>query len=80
MSILAGMTVQTFRGTVRLWPSAASLAADLGVSIEAVWKWTQRDSIPSDQWTALIAAAAARGIEGVSAEALAAAASRKQQA
>lgn len=72
--------MKTFREVIDRWPSAAALARDLGLQYNTVAGWVRRDSIPAESWAAVIAAAKARNLEGVDAEALVqlAAANREQ--
>jgi len=62
---------------ISLWPNYAALADDLGVKVHAVQKWKLRDSIPGEWWAGTVRSAAARKIEGVTLEALAAYAAEK---
>jgi hypothetical protein len=48
------MMAQTFKSVVDLWPSPDAMAADLGVKVETVRKWRQRDSIPAENWLAIV--------------------------
>ncbi len=59
-----------------------AVAAMLDSPLGTVSAWKSRDSIPAEHWSKLIGAAVARGVEGVSYEALAriAAARRKPAA
>lgn len=53
------------------WPSIAEFAGDVGCSYEAARQMRRRNSIPSAYWLRAVEAATARGIDGVSLEALA---------
>ena len=54
--------VMDFRDVIALWPRTAELAADLNEKYETVRKWKTRNSIPSDQWHAVVNAASIRGL------------------
>lgn len=58
---------------INLWPSLSSFAADLGIAYGTAKAMRRRGKIPAEYWTAMVAAAERRNIEGVSLEALAAA-------
>ena len=60
LSILAFMR---FFHVIDLWPSAKVLAEDIGENTATVHKWRQRDSIPGDQWLAIVAAGGRRGYD-----------------
>ena len=70
----------THRDIIALWPSSADLARDLDVPGDNVRKWKAHNRIPGWYFTALATAAERRGYSGVTAEALAAALSRSQEA
>lgn len=50
----------SFRSIIELWPSREAMAVDLGVGAAAVSKWWQRDSIPAEYWSGLLATDRAR--------------------
>lgn len=52
--------VTSFQEIVELWPSPDAMAAELGVRVEAVRKWRQRDRIPADLWAAIVDTPTAR--------------------
>ena len=56
------MKTYTFGEIIGLWPSIADLARDLEVPYGVVKQWKRRDSIPSDRWLSIVAAAGSRGI------------------
>lgn len=62
----------SIRSLLALWPSQEVLAADIGASVSAVRKWAQRESVPSEYWSGLVAAALGRNISGVTLDVLAA--------
>lgn len=62
--------MESFSQLIGLWPSMSQLAADLAVPYGVVKQWRRRDSIPSEYWRALIAAAKQRGISGITADLL----------
>jgi hypothetical protein len=68
--------MDTTTDIIGLWPNAASLADELGVSVITVRSWKQRNSIPPGYWLTLVASAKARGIDGVTLTVLAGMAER----
>lgn len=52
----------TFADIIGFWPSRAALAGDIGVPMERVKKWAQRNSIPGEYWASLLISADGRGI------------------
>jgi hypothetical protein len=52
---------QSFQDVLALWDSPDALAEAIGVKVETVRKWRQRDSIPSDYWLRLLESARATG-------------------
>lgn len=68
----------SFREIIAAWPSRAEMASDAGVPHYGVVKqWHLRDSIPAARWAALVDAARARNIPGISLELFAALAKRQ---
>lgn len=53
------------------WPSISVFAEDIGAPYQTAKAMRRRGSIPSRYWLRVVEAAAARGISGVSLEALA---------
>ena len=53
----------TFQDVIDLWPTARSLAEDVGENTATVHKWRQRDNIPGEKWLALVEAAKRRGFK-----------------
>lgn len=58
----------TVRDIIDLWPSRSALADDIhadddSVTLQAVHKWAQRNSIPSRYHAVLLRAAPRRGVE-----------------
>ena len=49
--------METFADIIGLWPTAETLASDIGT----VRAWRNRNSIPSNRWGDVIAAAKVRG-------------------
>lgn len=47
--------VTSFRSLIELWPSRDGMASDIGARASAVSKWWQRDNIPAEWWTAILA-------------------------
>lgn len=62
--------MQTFISLLAAWPSRDEVAADCGVDVGVVKQWLRRDRVPAEYWIDLIDAAARRGIQGVTCEAL----------
>ena len=67
----------SFRSIIELWPSRETMAADIGAKAAAVSKWWQRDSVPAEWWSAVLATEIAAGA-GLDAAALTALAAREQ--
>ena len=61
---------QDWGGVISLWPSSAALASDAHVSVITARSWRRR-GIPGRYWKTISAAAARRGIAGVTVERLA---------
>ena len=55
-----GMPVEaeaiSFRSIIDLWPSADAMAGEIGAGVAAVRKWSQRDRIPAEWWSDVLAA------------------------
>ena len=66
----------SFRSIIELWASREAMAADIGAGASAVSKWWQRDSVPAEWWSAVLATDKAK-TTGVSAEMLTALAARE---
>jgi hypothetical protein len=49
--------IENFRDVVALWGSPEAMASAIGVKVEAVRKWRQRDSIPSEYWLRIVESA-----------------------
>jgi len=60
----------SFRTVIELWVSREAMASDIGARASAVSKWWQRDNIPSEWWTRVLAAETAK-TGGVTADLLA---------
>lgn len=74
-----GMTdLASFRSIIELWPSREAMAADIEAKAAAVSKWWQRDSVPAEWWSSLLATGIAVDA-GLNAEALTALAARKSE-
>src|SRR5216684_747000 len=57
-----GMTdLSSFQSIIDLWPSREAMAADIGAKASAVSKWWQRDSVPAEWWSAVLATEIALG-------------------
>lgn len=74
--------ITSFRDIVELWGpkdahrSRINMGADIGVSAMLVTKWWQRDWVPPEYWTAILATEKAKEA-GLSADLLAEIASRR---
>ena len=64
--------MRSFAEIIDAWGTRGALARDVGAPAGRVAVWRYRDRIPATYWLKLVAAAAERGIEGVSLETLAA--------
>jgi hypothetical protein len=72
-----GMThLPSFQSIIDLWPSREAMAAEIGAKPAAVSKWWQRDSVPAEWWSTILATERAVGA-GLNAEALTALAARQ---
>lgn len=65
---------------INLWPSIGDFAADLGVEYGTAKAMRRRSSIPPEYWLSMVAASSARGIKGISLDALAQAAAAPERA
>lgn len=72
--------METFADIIGLWPTAESLGDDIGQTGLVVRAWKRRNNIPSEHWASVIRAAASRGLDGVTAEALTDLAARRSAA
>lgn len=70
--------MNTFSQLIDLWPTKAEFASDLGVEYGVAHQWDRRDSIPSDYWNDVIAAAERRQLKGINLELLAEISSKKK--
>lgn len=69
--------MHTIAEVLARWPTDADFARDIGVKPNHAQTMKVRNSIPSAYWSQIVAAAAARGIEGVTLELLASIAAAK---
>ena len=53
--MLAEAASISFRSIIDLWPSADAMAGEIGAGVAAVRKWSQRDRIPAEWWSAVLA-------------------------
>jgi len=60
--------METFADIIGLWPTAETLASDIGDRGVTVRAWRNRNSIPSNRWGDVIAAAKIRGYADVTPE------------
>jgi hypothetical protein len=63
--------MQSFVQIINSWPTAEEFGRGIGIPGGTARQWRNRDSIPASYWTAVVSAAEARGIEGISYEMLA---------
>lgn len=67
--------MNSFRSIIELWPTREEMAVDIGAKPSAVSKWWQRDSIPAEWWSAVLASPLS-GEAGLTAEILTSLAAR----
>lgn len=53
----------SFKAVIRMWPTKALMASDLGVKQSRVEKWYVRDAIPAEFWVVLIQTADRGGLD-----------------
>jgi hypothetical protein len=70
-SVGYGADMTTYTEIIDRWPSLTAYAADIGVRYGTAQVMRYRGSIPAKYWKRVVAAAARRGIDGVSLELLA---------
>jgi hypothetical protein len=63
--------MNTFADVINRWPSAAAFASDLKITGLRARQWRRRNSIPAGKWLDVIAAAEARGFDGITVDRLA---------
>jgi hypothetical protein len=63
--------MNTFADVINRWPSAVAFASDLRISGVRARQWRRRNSIPAEKWLDVIAAAEARGLDGITVDRLA---------
>jgi hypothetical protein len=54
------MRFANFRAVVELWDTPEVLAGEIGVGVWAARKWSQRDRIPPEWWSAIVSTDTAR--------------------
>lgn len=69
--------MQSIRDILALWDTYAALGAQINVPPDTIRKWAKFGRIPAHAWTALIGAAAHRGVTITAAQLLALSAPRK---
>ena len=52
--------MKNFRDVIDLWSDVTEMATDLGKKPNLIRKWRERNSIPSDEWIAVVNAAEQR--------------------
>jgi hypothetical protein len=71
----------SFQAVIDLWPSRTALASEMGLPDAGIVRtWRNRDRIPDEYWSGLVAAAAARKLRTVTPELLTALAATKRAA
>lgn len=73
------VSISTFRDIIALWPSPGEMAVAIGAARATGRKWAQRDNIPSEWWSLILATSIAREA-GLTAEMLAGLAARTSKA
>jgi len=68
--------ITSFRSIIELWPSREAMASDVGTTVPRVTKWGQRNNIPAEWWSSVLATDKAASA-GLSAEKLTALAARE---
>jgi hypothetical protein len=68
--------VTSFRELIGLWDSREAMASDIGAKVPTVTKWAQRNSVPADWWSPILATSVALEA-GLKAETFVALAARK---
>ena len=61
--------IASFRSLIELWGSREAMASDIGARASAVSKWWQRDSVPAEWWSVILATPEA-ALAGVDADCL----------
>jgi hypothetical protein len=72
------LDMETLADIIRLWPSDADFAVDVGVKLSRVRVWRHRRFIPPEFWAGIEQAAYRRNIIGASASDLAKLASNRR--
>jgi hypothetical protein len=47
--------INSFRALIELWETREAMATDINAKASAVSKWWQRDSIPAEWWSPILA-------------------------
>jgi hypothetical protein len=47
--------INSFRALIELWATREALAADINATASAVSKWWQRNSVPAEWWSPILA-------------------------
>jgi hypothetical protein len=47
--------INSFRALIELWETREAMASDISAKASAVSKWWQRDSIPAEWWSPILA-------------------------
>jgi hypothetical protein len=70
---------QSFRDLIAAFPTQSELAACIGTDSTNVRMWRHRNSIPARYWARVASAASDLGVDGVTADTLAALAERQRE-
>lgn len=70
--------ITSFRELIALWDSRDAMASDVGAKVPTVTKWSQRDSVPAEWWSPILATDVAVRA-GITAETFVALAARKSE-
>lgn len=65
------ITLESFTDVIRLWPTLADFAQDIGVEVTHAQTIKNRNSIPAKYWWTLTKAAKKRGLKIINIETLA---------
>jgi hypothetical protein len=68
--------ITSFSELIALWDSREAMASDIGAKVPTVTKWAQRNSVPSEWWSPILATDVAIKA-GLNAETFVALAARK---
>ena len=78
ISLAMAEQITSFRELIALWDSREAMASDIGAKVPTVTKWAQRDSVPAEWWSPILATGVAVSA-GLKAETFVALAARKPE-